>query len=153
MLKLFVTPIGPYIAGFIALLILGLGAGNYVQHLQLTASRADLALANQNLKSTVSDNSQDQTTITTLQNDLARWRDSAENAAHAQAAVETQLDAAKAQLASISGQVAQTETKDNGNLTCGKFLATDALSVCPAHIAAERLRLNTTSRLQGPSSN
>lgn len=153
MLKLLTGSAFPYIGGIVLIIIGSLAAGNYVQHLQLTAARANLALANQNLKTTVNDNSQDQTAIGTLQADLARWRASAETATQAQATAESQLEATKAQLVSLSGQVAQTENKDNGNLTCGKFLATDVLSVCPAHIAAERLRDNPASGLQGPASN
>lgn len=141
----------PYVAGVVAALFCALGLTCYIEHVQLSASKAQLALAQQNLKSTVTDNSQDQSAITTLQNDLARWRDSAENAAHAHAAVEAELVTVKAQLATASAAATQTESKDNGNLTCSRILATDLLAACPSHIVAQRVR--AASSLQRSFSN
>lgn len=134
----------------------GLSATVWVEHATIGEEKAKLAdsqdalkRARADLQQTVDANKTDQGVISSLQNALDTWKDSATKAAHDQEQMVKTLQATADQLSAANAKLATMETADNVLPNCQALEKLDIAGVCPGHAAAERMHSSDANRVQG----
>lgn len=158
-LKLLGGSAGLYVVIAVLAVFGGLGATVWVEHATIGEYKAKLATetdeltrARADLKQTVAANATDQGVISSLQNALDTWKDSATKAAHDQEQMVKTLQATAEQLSAANAKLSTLETADNVLPNCQALEKLDISAVCPGHAAAERMHSSDANRVQGPGS-
>jgi hypothetical protein len=141
---------GNPVTTILLVLIAGFGLTTYIEHLKVDDYEAKYREAAQNVKLTTAANKTAQTTITTLEAELATWKANADNATAQEAAQATALAAQLKDLADARSKLGTQEKSDNALPSCQQFEARDLAVLCPAHAAAARVR-SAASGLPGPN--
>lgn len=139
-LKLLCGPFGTYALIAVGAMMLGLGAYGTYQHVQLKASRTELASSKRDLQIAMRAVISKDATIAKQSSALDQWRSVANARAASEQEAVKRVQQSKYDAFVANQKLHELEKQDYALPECAKYLAIDVAATCPAMAAGVRQR-------------